>query len=448
MANPPKRPETQTTDRLPPMIEEIDRFSTNLKTQESLEELIEILGERKVVLLGESTHGTAEFYQWRLSITKILLQDFGFDFVAIEGDFPETQKVNDYILRDEGGGAYEVINQFERWPRWMWRNSEIPALVEWQREHRTPLYGLDIYSLYESIESLLKTVSKYDPELAEKMRKRYSCFDPYEPDGVEYAQSLREMSEGCQQEALKNLQDILRSRIPENANGETALSAEQNARIIQSAERYYRTLLSPGPDSWNIRDEHMVESLAHLLDRHGHGSRAVVWAHNSHVGDYRATDMVENGLVSLGGLARERFGKENVALVGFGTYKGQVLAAEQWGGAPRVMRVPEAKPDSIDEHYHHACQEAGTDTLLSIFDSRAREGLLGERMLQRAIGVVYNPDKERSSNYVPTRLSERYDAFIFIDETTALSEGPDEIFQDTKPGRREPPYVWEETKPW
>jgi erythromycin esterase-like protein len=313
----------------------------------------------------------------------------------------------------------------------MWANLDLVELLTWMRrrnqivprERPIAFYGLDVYSLFESVAATLKQLERISPVLARRVRLRYACFDPFLGDERAYAKSLVELPEGCEAEVTENLRDLLHLRLDGLRDREAALfDAIQNARVVADAERYYRAMVHGGEDSWNVRDEHMVRTLDALLDHHGKDSKGIVWAHNTHIGDYRATEMRHRGQVNIGGLARERWGEEKIALVGFGTYQGQVTAAHAWDGPALSLTVPPGRPGTVEAAMHDVSRKLGEGAFrLSLRDNVARNGALAETLGHRAIGVVYHPEYERFGNYVPTELANRYDAFIFIDETTALS---------------------------
>jgi erythromycin esterase-like protein len=376
-----------------------------------LDPLIQAVKDKRVVMLGESSHGTHEFYLVRRIISQRLIEDYGFNFIAVEGDWPDGQRMNHYIQSGHSDQARHVLMLNHRWPTWMWANTEVEKLLEWMHLNRkASFHGLDVYSLFESIDEVLRICSKAGESFCEEVRQRYSCFEPFERDEMNYAKSLLRFPAGCQSEVLENLQQLLRYR-------HTDFSAIQNARIVVNAERYYRAMLFGEQRSWNIRDEHMMDTLNRLLESAGEGAKAIVWAHNTHIGDYKATDMKDAGYVNLGGLARERYGKDNVALVGFGTYQGTVLAARAWGAPEEVMTLPEAIKGSLEERLHKLCFAKNTSRLLLLLEG---EPGFEASVRHRAVGVVYDPEHERRSQYVPTELTKRYDAFIFIDRTNAL----------------------------
>ncbi|MBV2169581.1 MAG: erythromycin esterase family protein [Bdellovibrio sp.] len=423
------------------VVREIEMFAHPIKREDSWDDLVERLSKSRIVMLGEATHGTAEFYSVRRMISQRLIRDYGFDFIAVEGDWPSCQKFNDYIHHGKGRSAREIMRQFERWPTWMWANDETALLIEWMKEFKSHFYGLDVYSLFESMDYVQAYAEKMDHEFAQEVKNNYACFDPFARDEKAYAKYLVKFTEGCRSEVVENLRKILRVRL-EDIKGvsEDLFSAQQNARIVKNAEDYYRSMLFGGPESWNVRDQHMMDTLEILLHRHSKNSKCIVWAHNSHIGDYHATDMLEEGYVNLGGLAREKFGVDQVALVGFGTYQGEVLAGPAWDGPETHTPLPPAREASFEFFCHKASEDLKSPRFYMLFDAEARKTILGSREFgHRAVGVVYRPQfEEHGRNYVPTQVAQRYDAFVFIDKTTALRSVPTVIsekdFPETWPG--------------
>lgn len=402
--------------------EALKNLAEPLKEFHLPQQLIEDIKDKRIVMLGESSHGTREFYEWRQRISLELIRNHGFHFISVEGDWPDASKLNDYIQTGRGGSALEVLRSFQRWPTWMWSNAQVADLAEKMRGTGGRFYGLDVYSLYTSIESVVEFAKKYTPRIAEELQERYACFGAYKDDEISYAYSLMRDPSGCAHEVIENLSKLLQVRLNHSIEGSDKLfDAQQNARVIRNAESYYRAMLDSPVESWNTRDQHMLETLDLLLDHHGENSKAIVWAHNTHVGDYNATDMARDGYVNLGGLAREVYGKDNVALIGFGTYEGTVTAASAWGAAEKVMGLPRAKLDSLDDRLHQICRERSASALaLSWPKTVAVPEILNEEITQRAVGVVYEPSRERRGNYVPTNFLSRYDGFIFVDRTEAL----------------------------
>lgn len=421
------------------IVREIEERACSIKDAGSLDDLIERLSNSRIVMLGESTHGSQEFYSLRREISQRLIKEHGFNFIAVEGDWPDCQKLNDYVQFGRGSNAKEIMGQFHRWPTWMWANEETAKLVEWMKGKNVQFYGLDIYSLFESMDYVNAFSEKIDPELAKSVKDQYACFSPFERDEKAYAKYVMKFPEGCRKEVVANLRSILRLRLDAIALEDPELfNAQQSARIVTNAEQYYRTMFFGGPQSWNIRDNHMMETLELLLRRAGPHSKAIVWAHNTHIGDYHATDMLTEGYVNLGGLARERFGIDNVALVGFGTYQGQVLASPAWEGPETITNLPPAHESSLEYYCHKVALEIPQKQFYLIFDREARNGVLGLRSYpHRAVGVVYREHYEqRGQNYVPTVPAKRYDAFVFVDQTSALKSIP------TTKSKLEFPETW------
>ena len=400
--------------------EAIENTMISVSNEDDLDQLIQAVKDRRVVMLGEASHGTQEFYQVRRIISQRLIREHGFKFIAVEGDWPDAYRLNKYIRTGEGGSAKNVLMRNHRWPTWMWANDEIEKLAEWMRNMGSGFYGLDVYSFFESIDEVVSFVKTKNPEWAKEVQGRYSCLDPFERNEILYARSLLKNPSGCENEILLNLQKLLKIRIKDiEHDGEELFSSQQNARIVANAEAYYRSMLFGDASSWNVRDGHMMETLDRLLERAGEGAKAIVWAHNTHIGDYRATDMKEAGYVNLGGLARQSYGDENVALVGFGTYEGEVLAGSGWGRPEQIMPLPAAQKESFEYHFHKVATKKNLTQFYLLLEKNPGSPF-AQRFGHRAVGVVFDPQQERRGNYVPTELSNRYDAFVFIDQTSAL----------------------------
>jgi erythromycin esterase len=405
------------------------RIARPLESARDLDPLIDAVGDARFVLLGEASHGTSEFYTWRMEISKRLIAEKGFSFIGVEGDWPDCYRVNRYLKRmsDSGSSAREVLHAFERWPTWMWANSEVVDLIEWLRdfnrsrgeEQRVGFYGLDVYSLWESMRAVNEYLERIDPKLAAAARRAYNCFEPYAEDAQEYARATALVPTSCEDEAVGVLRALRANAASFREDGrEGYFDAEQNALVARNAELYYRTMIRGGPGSWNVRDTHMVETLDRLMGHHGPNAKAIVWEHNTHVGDARFTDMARAGMVNVGQLVRQSHDREGVLLVGFGTHRGTVIAGDEWGAPMERMRVPPARRDSFEEAMH----DGPANDCLLLFDGLDDGGVRGldEPIGHRAIGVVYDPDHERWGNYVPTIIPRRYDAFLFIDETHAV----------------------------
>lgn len=410
------------------VVAELEDLARPLEGPAHLDPLIEAIGDAKYVLLGEATHGTSEFYTWRTEITRQLITQKHFSFVAVEGDWPDCYRVNRFVKGGEGKSAEDVLHAFARWPTWMWANREVVELVRWLRarnermldDRKIGFYGLDVYSLWESMHAVIEYLQRVDPDAVAAARRAYSCFEPYNEDAQEYARATALVPTSCQAEAVAALV-ALRSKAAEykeEGDPEAYFAAEQNALIAKNAELYYRTMVRGGPTSWNVRDHHMMETLDRLMQHHGPYAKAIVWEHNTHVGDARFTDMARAGMVNVGQLARQSHEKEGVWLVGFGTFKGTVIAGREWGAEMEKMRVPDARAGSYEAAMHQA---VGRDSLFIFRDEDEEATLkLQEPRGNRAIGVVYDPRTEHWGNYVPTILPRRYDAFIHIEESKAV----------------------------
>lgn len=406
------------------LVQETRQFAHPLKTMEDLDPLLERIGDAHFVLLGEASHGTSEYYQWRAQISRRLITEKGFSFVAVEGDWPDCYRVNRYVkgYPDAGESARNVLHAFKRWPTWMWANWEIVAFAEWMRKYnknksnKAGFYGLDVYSLWESMESILNYLEKKDPQAAQTALQAYQCFEPYGEDPQSYAWSTRMVPGDCEDEVIDLLLEMQQRAGRYNGDPEAGFNAEQNALVIKNAERYYRAMVHSDSGSWNVRDQHMMETLDRLIDFHGPKAKGIVWAHNTHIGDARYTDMVRAGMFNIGQLAREKHQSEGVVLVGFGSYYGSVIAGKSWGAPMERMKVPEARMDSWEDLLHQASE----DNQLLLFDKDNMSDKFLKPRGHRAIGVVYQPEFESRGNYVPTVLPKRYDAFLYNDETEAL----------------------------
>lgn len=403
------------------------------------EALEEVIGDARIVLIGESSHGTHEFYEARAAITKWLIEEKGFCGVAAEADWPDAYRVNRYVRGiGEDKSADEALSGFERFPAWMWRNVVVRDFVDWLRarnrlhesngQRQAGFYGLDLYSLHRSMEEVTKYLDKIDPKAAARARERYACFDHASvDDGQAYGFSAAfGAGPSCENEAIEQLVEIQRNALAyarrDGLLAEDELFyAQQNAQTVRNAEAYYRAMFSGRVTSWNLRDKHMAQTLDALLshlDRHQDvpSARIVVWAHNSHVGDARATEVWADGQLTLGQLARQRYGDDS-RLIGFSTYTGTVTAASEWGGIAERKTVRPALNGSIEELLH----ETGRSTFLvsTLISPEATEPLSAVR-LGRAIGVIYRPETERQSHYFHVRPADQFDAMIHIDRTRAL----------------------------
>lgn len=394
--------------------------------------LIQLLADKDFTLLGEATHGTQDFYQARIDITKQLILHHGLNAIAIEGDWPSAYRVNRYV-RWQGAdkNPNEALGDFKRFPLWMWRNTPMLEFVLWLRQHNEGLplnkqvgfYGLDMYSLYESIAAVLEYLDKVDPEAAAEARRFYSCLGQAGHEGYYGYQIQSGKRRSCEAEVIQQVlalrENVMRYAKPGDYSSEDdQFQAEQNARLIHSAENYYRQMFDRRVNTWNLRDTHMMDTLdnlyRHLSHRLQQPAKIAVWEHNSHIGDARATYMESQGQYNLGQLVRERHAK-NCMLVGFTTHTGTVTAASAWDGPAEHKVVRPSLPDSIEQLFHRT----QLDRFLLLLRGDVTQ-LLRATKLQRAIGVLYLPETERASHYIPCRLSDQFDAVIHFDKTTAI----------------------------
>jgi protein-L-isoaspartate(D-aspartate) O-methyltransferase len=392
--------------------------------------LFDRFADRRVVLLGEASHGTSEFYSARAAITRHLVENHGFTIVAVEADWPDAAAVDRYV-RDLPPRRGEA-RPFRRFPEWMWKNVEFSALVEWLRARnerveparRAAFRGLDMYNMRGSIAAVLDYLDKVDPEAARSARERYGCLTPWQKDPATYGRAvLTHGYRACETAVIDQCRELLANELAyAKDDGDAFLDAAQNARLVASAERYYRIMYYGGVESWNLRDSHMFETLENLLDAGGPDAKAVVWAHNSHIGDAGHTEMGARGEHNIGQLCRERWGRD-AALIGFGTHAGTVAAATDWGGEVEMKRIRPSQEDSFERLFH----DTGIPSfLLDPSGDVALVRRLAEERLQRFIGVIYRPETELASHYAKASLSRQYDAFVWFDETNAVTPlGPE-----------------------
>jgi len=399
------------------------------------DELLDEIKDRRVVLIGEASHGTHEFYRERATLTKRLIERHGFTVVAIEGDWPDAYRVNRYVTGlGSDVDANQALEGFRRFPTWMWRNHEVYAFVDWLRDYnlsqsihtqRTRFYGLDLYSLHTSMEAVVAYLERVDPDAAQRARERYSCFDHLGSDAQAYGYALAQgVIDPCEEEVIAQLVELQGSReLYLRGDGSVAedelFAAEQNALLVHDAEEYYRLMYRAGVSSWNLRDHHMastLDALVAFLEQRRTPIKVVVWAHNSHVGDARATAMASRGEVNIGQLARERYG-DDAYCIGMSTFAGHVTAASDWGAPTERKRVRPARPGSFEATLH--------DLGVSDFWVRSRDLADTESFslvrLERAIGVIYRPDTELQSHYFAADLTRQFDAVIHCDQTRALA---------------------------
>jgi protein-L-isoaspartate(D-aspartate) O-methyltransferase len=398
--------------------------------------LFDRFAEQRLVLLGESSHGTSEFYRARAAITRRLIEAHGFTIVAVEADWPDAAAIDRYVRHRRPAARAQA--PFQRFPSWMWRNREIMEFTEWLRGHnerkrdadRVGFYGLDIYNMRGSIAAVLEYLDKFDPEAAAVARERYGCLTPWQNEPSTYGRAaLTAGFRKCEEAVVRQCRELLERQLEAGREaGDDLVEAAQNARLVASAERYYRVMYYSGAESWNMRDTHMFETLRYVLDARGTDAKAVVWAHNSHIGDARHTDMgTARDELNIGQLCREAFPGET-ALIGFGTHSGRVAAASDWGGEMEVKPIRPSLEDSYERLFH----EAEIKRFLLDFsrDHTLRKRLLTPR-LERFIGVIYRPETERLSHYAYASLPRQFDAFVWFDETAPVTPlGPEHV----KPG--------------
>jgi erythromycin esterase-like protein len=402
-------------------------------TTDGFDPLLESIGDARFVLIGEASHGTHEFYQIRAELTKALIARKGFNVVAVEADWPDAYRVNRWVRHaSTDADAEAALSDFTRFPRWMWRNRDVVDFLSWLHAYnasktapsRTGFYGLDLYSLHTSIEAVLTYLRKVDPAAAARARYRYACFEDFGEDTQAYGYAASTgLSSSCEDEVIAQLLE-LRRRATDYASRDGRIAAdeyffaEQNARLVRNAEEYYRAMFGGRVLSWNLRDTHMMETLEALL-RHvqqtSGDARAVIWAHNSHLGDARATYMSDGGQLNLGQLVRQAHG-DQVRLIGFTTHTGTVTAASNWDEPAQQKRVRSSLPGSYERLFH----DVGVPRFLLLLNSPDMRTILSAPRLERAIGVIYRPDTERISHYFPAHLPGQFDAVLHIDETRAL----------------------------
>jgi protein-L-isoaspartate(D-aspartate) O-methyltransferase len=428
------RPRIDRVHRPEPLADLIERAATHIPSIETvnLGGLMERVGDARVVLLGEATHGTAEFYDMRARISKELIQQKGFNFIAVEADWPDAAQIDHFVRGTRLEPTEEAT--FSRFPTWMWANTQVLELAKWLRDYNrrfaTPdeavgFYGLDLYSLYSSIDSVIRYLDDVDKDAAATARRRYGCLTPWQKDPATYgAMALTSEHDSCEQEVVAMLNAMMDKRLEYAVqDGRRFLDAVSNARLVKNAEQYYRVMYQGSVQSWNLRDTHMFDSLKHLLDFHGENSKAIIWAHNSHLGNAAATDMGARGEINVGYLCRQHF-KERAYLVGFGTHAGTVAAASDWGAPMEIKTVRPSHPDS----YERLCHDAGLNAFLLPLRDRnlAHVGPLDQPRLERAIGVIYRPETEMASHYFTASLPHQFDEYIWFDQTRAVDAlGPE-----------------------
>jgi erythromycin esterase-like protein len=401
-----------------------------LSNEQDLDVLMREIGDARVVLLGEASHGTAEYYNWRAAISRRLIKEKGFDFIAVEGEWADSYRVNQFVKGEKKDSAATValLGQYNRWPTWMWGNYEVASLVTWlngynqaqSAEAKAGFFGLDVYCLWESMTELMPLLPRSESAVVSAAQKVHRCFQPYSADAQQYAEAVVGAGADCQGETLR-LWNAVRKLENVPGGAEARFVLEQNALVALNGERYYRSMVDmQGESSWNIRDRHMAQTLKRLLDFHGRDSKAIVWEHNTHVGDARYTDMARSGEVNVGQLVRKEYGEENVFIVGFGSHQGSVIASRAWGAPYQKMEVPVAVPGS----WEYLLGEMGPDDKMILSKDIRGQKALKRPIGHRAIGVVYDPRSEHLGNYVPSVIPNRYDAFLYLHRTQALHPIP------------------------
>jgi erythromycin esterase-like protein len=402
---------------------QIRALAEPLTSVADLDRLVARAGDRRFVAIGEASHGTHEFYAWRADLSRRLIEEHGFAWIGVEGDWPDCWRVDRWVrgLENRDLDAAGVLAGFERWPTWMWANREVADFLDWlrdwnaarSREEQVGFYGLDVYSLWESLFEIMTWLEEHDVDALSAALDAWKCFLPYQEDPHRYGWSTRLVPEDCEDEVVDLLVAVRQRARPEGRQGDQDFDILQNAEVVAAAERYYRTMVRADTESWNLRDLHMADTVdriaAHL------GGKGLLWAHNTHVGDARATDMADAGMLNLGQLVRLRHGAHAVFLIGFASSGGTVLAADAWGSPDRIMSVPDARPPSHEWLLHAAL---AMPSVLVFGDDRTGpwlEWALGHR----AIGVVYSPEREHG-NFVPTVMGARYDALLWCERTSAL----------------------------
>ncbi len=401
------------------------------KEHENFDSVIDLVGNSRFVLLGEATHGSKEFYQIRAAISRRLIKEKGFTAIAVEADFPDTYRINQFI---KGSGsdtqATDSLGEFKRFPRWMWRNTEIVKFVDFLRKYNSELpleqrigfYGLDLYSMYSSIHAVVSYLNNVDHEAANKAKRRYECFEQYGKEEDSYGIAMSYINKSCQQAAVTQLKELYNDKFQMlNKNPmekEELFFAQQNARLAKNAEQYYREMFSGKTNTWNLRDQHMAEMLEHIsnhLENNFGSGKVIVWAHNSHIGDARATDMKLEGELNLGQIMREKYNQDSV-LIGFTTNNGTVSAASSWGGDVERKNISLALHGSYEDLFRHV----GDYFLLNLKKLPDNLNDLKAPRLQRAIGVIYRPQSERISHYFFANIADQFDAVIHVNTTNAL----------------------------
>ncbi len=430
------RPKETTEEQL---VELLRRSATVLPDIDDPEfaDAFEQFADARVVLIGEASHGTSEFYRARAAITRRLIERHGFSIVAAEADWPDAAKIDRYVRQHQPPAWVE--EGFKRFPTWMWRNQEVADFARWLRDHndglpaeqRVEFRGLDVYSLGASIQEVLSYLDRVDPDAAATARRRYGCLSPWHDEPAIYGRNVMRGEPSCEGDVVEQLRALLDQRLEYmKKDGCSFFNAEQNARVVLAAEQYYRAMYQGSTESWNLRDRHMFDTLQALLAHRGEGAKAVVWAHNSHIGNAASTSMGWGGEFNIGELCRTAFGRDAV-LIGMGTDRGEVAAADNWDEPMQVKQVRPSRPDSWEQLFLRTELPASLTTWRD--DPQLRKALARPR-LERAIGVIYRPATERQSHYFQAILSEQFDALLWLEQTHAVKPiGPQQIDEESVP---------------
>ena len=419
------------------------RQALPLQTGDDLDAILDHIGEARLVLMGEATHGTREFYQLRANLSKRLIVERGFDAIAVEADWPDALQVSRFVqLSSSDHTADQALSGFQRFPQWMWRNEEIVDLLYWMRLHnehvkdadrRIGFFGIDLYSMHKSMQAVVRYLEQVDPEAAQRARQRYGCIDhiAVDPQHYGYATSMG-LRQDCEDEVVRQLSELTAQaqqhlRSPGGSVPDELFYAQQNARVARNAESYYRAMFGGRDESWNIRDTHMAETLdalcAHLGAARGRPAKLIVWAHNSHLGDARATEMGWGGQLNLGQLVRERHGADPAYLLGFSTHEGTVTAVSEWDGPAELKRVRASLPNSLERLLHQLSVDDPNGMARFFLPLRGRDEVLSvlpTQLLERAIGVIYRPETERLSHYFQANVARQFDGLIHVDNSRAV----------------------------
>ncbi len=400
---------------------QLENFAVPFDNISELDRLVEHLSSGRLVLLGEASHGTAEYYAWRARITRELITQHDYDFVVVEGDWASLHQLNMFVKNSPEAvtDTEELFSGLDRWPPWMWSNQVVLDFVSWLREYNmrgtdVGFYGLDVYGTWEAGDQLVELLADV-PQYQQRVADSYSCFEEFRDSGHSYARNFQETGESCEQQ-MENLYQLVFEEIAPRLSDDISLRIRQKASSLKYAERHYRAIVEQALNNWNERVYHMENTIHRLLEHYGPDARGIVWAHNTHVGDARATIMAEQGQVNMGQLMRQEYGMENVRILGFAGFEGTVKAGSGWGRPGQVMQLPQAVRNSHEEFLNRL----DIPRFYMLFNDNFRQsGLLGDPRGHRAVGVVYNPTQDRG-NYVPTAIPLRYDSLIFLRETSAL----------------------------